>query len=275
MLVEEKVGRLEVQHRRLLVMQRGQPPGDLHAVVQGLRQRQPLAALRLEHREQRCRLRRSLGDVSPDVLGSHEEHFVAPHLGGIGFEPSYVEAEDEVIVTAFNEAFGGEERSDGQVITIGGLVTGIQRKTTKQGSMWAIVTLEDLEGAIEVMVFPQSYQGAATLIAEDTVLFVRGRIDRPDEDSPRLVAMEITAPDLSEASVGPVRLTMAASRCTPPIVERLKAVLAEHPGVTEVHLNLSSEGRTTVMRLDDRLRVTPSPALYGDLKALLGAACLA
>ena len=170
---------------------------------------------------------------------------------------------------------GGEERSDGQVITIGGLVTGIQRKTTKQGSMWAIVTLEDLEGAIEVMVFPQSYQGAATLIAEDTVLFVRGRIDRPDEDSPRLVAMEITAPDLSEASVGPVRLTMAASRCTPPIVERLKAVLAEHPGVTEVHLNLSSEGRTTVMRLDDRLRVTPSPALYGDLKALLGAACLA
>lgn len=170
---------------------------------------------------------------------------------------------------------GGEERSDGQVITIGGLVTGVQRKTTKQGSMWAIVTLEDLEGAVEVMVFPQSYQGAATLIAEDTVLFVRGRIDRPDEDSPRLVAMEITAPDLSEASVGPVRLTMAASRCTPPIVERLKAVLAEHPGVTEVHLNLFSEGRTTVMRLDDRLRVTPSPALYGDLKALLGAACLA
>ena len=152
---------------------------------------------------------------------------------------------------------GNDERSDNQIITIGGLVTGIARKTTKQGSTWAIVTLEDLEGAIEVMVFPQTYQAVATMIAEDAVVFVRGRIDRPDDDSPRLVAMEITAPDLSEAPAGPVRLMMPAARCTPPIVERLKAILSEHPGVTEVQLHLTSQGKTTVMRLDDRLRVTP------------------
>lgn len=170
---------------------------------------------------------------------------------------------------------GVDDHPDGQVITIGGLVTGVQRKTTKQGSMWAIVTLEDLEGAVEVMVFPQMYQSSATLISEDAVLFIRGRIDRPDDDAPRLVAMEITAPDLSQAPAGPVRLMMPAARCTPPIVDRLKSVLSEHPGVTEVHLHLTSQGRTTVMRLDDRLRVTPSPALYGDLKALLGPACLA
>ena len=169
----------------------------------------------------------------------------------------------------------GSERSDGQIVTVGGLVAGVQRKTTKQGSLWAIVTLEDLEGSIEIMVFPQTYNAAATLIADDTVLFVRGRVDRSDDDSARLVAMEITAPDLADAPAGPVRLTMAATRCTPPIVERLKSILAVHPGVTEVHLHLTSSGRTTVMRLDDRLRVTPGPALYGDLKALLGPACLA
>jgi len=169
----------------------------------------------------------------------------------------------------------GSERSDGQIVTVGGLVAGVQRKTTKQGSLWAIVNLEDLEGSIEVMVFPQTYNAAATLIADDTVLFVRGRVDRSDDDSARLVAMEITAPDLADAPAGPVRLTMAATRCTPPIVDRLKAILAEHPGVTEVHLHLASSGRTTVMRLDDRFRVTPGPALYGDLKALLGPACLA
>jgi DNA polymerase-3 subunit alpha len=168
-----------------------------------------------------------------------------------------------------------DERPDGQVITIGGLVTGVARKTTKQGSVWAIVTLEDLEGAVDVMVFPQTYQSVATLIADDAVLFVRGRIDRPDDDATRMVALEITAPDLSEAPAGPVRLTMSASRCTPPVVERLKEVLSAHPGVTEVHLHLVAQGRTTVMRLDDRLRVTPSSALYGDLKALLGPSCLA
>jgi hypothetical protein len=58
------------------------------------------------------------------------------------------------------------------------------------------------------------------------------------------------------------------------MVERLKDVLATHPGMTEVHLRLQGADRTTVMRLDDGLRVTPSPALMGDLKALLGPSCL-
>ncbi len=167
-----------------------------------------------------------------------------------------------------------DENVDGQVVTLGGLVTSVQRKTTKQGSPWAIETLEDLEGSVEVMVFPQSYQQIATLLMDDAVLIVKGRVDRSDEDGLRLVAMEITAPDLSDASNGPVRLTLLASRCIQPLVERLKAVLAEHPGTNEVHLHLTGGAKTTVLRLDDRYRVTPSPSLYADLKALLGPGCL-
>jgi DNA polymerase-3 subunit alpha len=58
------------------------------------------------------------------------------------------------------------------------------------------------------------------------------------------------------------------------MVNRLKEVLADHPGATEVHLLLTGGARTTVLRLDDALRVTPSPALFADLKALLGPGCL-
>ena len=58
------------------------------------------------------------------------------------------------------------------------------------------------------------------------------------------------------------------------ILAGLKEVLATHPGVAEVHLRLQSAGRTRVMRLDQRLRVSPSPALKADLKALLGPSCL-
>ena len=54
----------------------------------------------------------------------------------------------------------------------------------------------------------------------------------------------------------------------------LKDVLSTHPGGTEVHLKLTQPGRFKVMKLDDKLRVTPSPALFGDLKALLGPSCL-
>ena len=168
-----------------------------------------------------------------------------------------------------------DERVDGTVATVGGLVTAVQRKTTKQGSAWAIVTLEDLEGSVDVMVFPQTYQAAGAMLVDDAVVVIRARADRSDDDGLRLVAMEVTTPDLTDAGHGPVRLTMAASRCVPPLIARLKDVLAAHPGTTEVHLHLTGGSHTNVLLLDDRFRVTPSPALYGDLKALLGPSCLA
>jgi DNA polymerase-3 subunit alpha len=63
---------------------------------------------------------------------------------------------------------------------------------------------------------------------------------------------------------------MPAARCTAPVVERLREVLGSHPGTTEVQLKLVNGGRETVLRLDQGLRVHPSTALMGDLKALLG-----
>ena len=70
-------------------------------------------------------------------------------------------------------------------------------------------------------------------------------------------------------------ISLPSTRCTPPVVEQLRDVLATHPGLTEVQLRLLARNGTTVMRLDDRLRVTPSPALFADLKQLLGPGCLA
>ncbi|MDQ1619219.1 MAG: polymerase subunit alpha [Actinomycetota bacterium] len=168
---------------------------------------------------------------------------------------------------------GSEERQDGSQVTIGGLITGLQRKVTKKGDVWAIAAVEDLEGAIDVMFFPQTYQLYATSLAEDAVVVIRGRLDRR-EDVPKLVAMELSLPDLSEGPRGPVVISLPVARCTPPVVERLKEVLATHPGATEVHLRLQAAARTTVLRIDDGLRVNATPALMGDLKQLLGPACL-
>ena len=166
------------------------------------------------------------------------------------------------------------DRPDGQIVTIGGLVSGLQRKITKQGNSWAMFTLEDLGGAIEVMCFPSAYQLCSTLLAEDAVLVVRGKIDKRDETA-KVIAMEVTQPDLTVSdSGGPFPIAMPIGRCTPPVVERLKEVLITHPGNSEVHLHLQNGPRTTVVRLDDKLRVAPSPALMGDLKQLLGPACL-
>ena len=62
--------------------------------------------------------------------------------------------------------------------------------------------------------------------------------------------------------------------CTPDRVQQLKQVLTRHPGMADVHVTLVSDQRQTLLRLAENMRVTPSSALMGDLKALLGAGCL-
>ncbi len=79
---------------------------------------------------------------------------------------------------------------------------------------------------------------------------------------------------MSTGPRGPVKVAIPTPRCTPPLVERFKEVLASHPGTTEVHLHLVNAGKTTMVKLDDRLRVAATPALFADLKALLGPGCL-
>ncbi len=158
-------------------------------------------------------------------------------------------------------------------VTIAGLVTGVQRKISKAGKTWAIVTVEDLAGSVEVLVFPSQYDIAGPVLGEDVVVVVKGDLNRSDE-SVSIRATEITLPDVDTRADGPVTIQMDLARCTPVVVERLKVVLDTHPGTTEVRLRLQQPGRDTLMRLDEGLRVTVTPALFGDLKALLGPACL-
>ncbi|MEN8704563.1 MAG: DNA polymerase III subunit alpha [Nocardioides marinisabuli] len=166
-----------------------------------------------------------------------------------------------------------EDRTDGSPITISGLVTSVQRKITKRGDAWAMITLEDLDGGIDVLLFPSAYQLASTLLVEDAILTVKGRLSR-SKDQPEIHGQEVSVPDISDGPSGPVVISMPSTRCTGPVVEQLKDVLGTHPGMTEVRLRLMTREATKVMRLDDRLRVTPTPALFADLKALLGPGCL-
>ncbi|MDQ6524116.1 DNA polymerase III subunit alpha [Nocardioides sp. LHD-245] len=167
-----------------------------------------------------------------------------------------------------------ESRPHNSTVTVAGLVTSIQRKITKNGDPWATVTLEDLEGAIDVLLFPSSYRLAAPYLTEDAIVRVRGQLDT-ERDTSQLRGQEVTVPDLEKGSDGPVVISLPSTRCTGPVVAQLREVLTTHAGLTEVRLQLLSRDSTKVMRLGDNLRVTPSSALFADLKQLLGPGCLA
>ena len=160
-----------------------------------------------------------------------------------------------------------------QIVNIGGLITQVQRKVSKQGNSWAIVSIEDLEGAVDVLFFAATYQAHALNLIEDRVIVVRGRIDKREE-APRITALDMTIPDVTGAPTGPLVISMDANRVTPPLVDRMKEILRSHPGPREVHLKLDDGTKGLVMKIDDELRVTASPSLSADLKSVLGPDCL-
>jgi DNA polymerase-3 subunit alpha len=162
---------------------------------------------------------------------------------------------------------------DGQV-TIAGMITQVVRKQTKAGDVWAIVSVEDLEATVEVLLFPKVYQLVAGSLATDTVVRIKGRV-RSKDDSIELQGNEVHFPDVTEGPSGPLVISMPAVRCTPAVVEQLRSVLRAHPGPTEVRVKLITQtNRSKVWRLDDGLKVAPSRPLVADLKALLGPSCV-
>jgi DNA polymerase III subunit alpha len=165
-------------------------------------------------------------------------------------------------------------KPEGSNVTIAGLITGLSVKRTKKGDLWAIVTVEDLEGAIECLFFPSAYMTVSTMLTHDAVVVVKGRVNRRD-DTPTIYASDLVLPDISEGPRGPVVVTIDSNRATTDKIEELKSVLSSHPGSTEVRVRLSQPGRSVLMRLEDAYRVNATESLFGDLKVILGPRCLA
>jgi DNA polymerase-3 subunit alpha len=129
----------------------------------------------------------------------------------------------------------------------------------------AVFTLEDLDAAIEVMVFPRTMLEYGALLADDAVVCIKGRLDLKEEPA-KIVCLEIKRPDLSDGDDPPVRIQLAAGSLTDTVVGRLKSMLQEHPGDTPVFLHLDK----TVLRLPDGFRVDTRNGLFAELRVLLG-----
>ena len=164
-----------------------------------------------------------------------------------------------------------EESGAERTVTIAGLITGIQRKVSRRGDSWAIVTVEDLEGSIDVMFFSNTYNQNAMGLIEDRVVKIRGRVDWRDETL-RFTAMEMSAIDTSSGPVGPFTVYANANQLTQPVIDRIKETFRLHPGKREVQLQVTEKGKTTTHKLG--FQITSSPSLNADLKAILGPDCV-
>ena len=205
------------------------------------------------------------------LLLSYEREMLGLYVSDhplLGVEHLLRSSTDMPISQVNDESVGHE-----QIVTIGGLITQIQRKVSRRGDSWAIVTVEDLEGAVDVMFFSNSYTQHSMNLMEDRIVIIRGRVDKREEQV-KIMALDLSTPDISLAPTGPLIISMDTVRCTPPVVDRIKEILRSHPGKREVHLKLDDGRKSLVMKIGDDLRVTASPSLSADLKAILGPDCL-
>lgn len=184
-----------------------------------------------------------------------------------GFDETLAAQTDTPLTTIL----GGELRH-GQEVTIGGIISGVDRRFSKKdGSPWAIVTLEDHNGAsVELLVFNKVYALVGSMIAEDNIVLAKAHVSIR-EDRMSLFCDDMKMPDLGVAGGGvPLRLTMRTDQCSMSNIAKLKEVLVANPGDSDVYLNLVDGENSTIMVLGEHLRVDRSGSLMGDLKATMG-----
>ncbi len=161
---------------------------------------------------------------------------------------------------------GGRE---GELRWVGGVITGVARKYTKRGELMATFALEDLVSSIEVWVFPRTMTEVGHLLADDTVVCVKGRLDLREEPA-KLVCMEIKRPELNTAEQ-PLHVDLPIHALTDERVESLKRLLSEHPGPSPVRLHVG----TKCIQLASQWSVDTTRGLLAELRVLLGPSCLA
>ncbi|MDO4916381.1 MAG: DNA polymerase III subunit alpha, partial [Rothia sp. (in: high G+C Gram-positive bacteria)] len=167
-------------------------------------------------------------------------------------------------------------KPDGAIVTVAGMITSVSRRVAKtSGNPYARIELEDRTGSIEVMFFGRAYEPIAPVLAEDLICTIKGRLQRRDDGTTTISAQELNVPEISaDGNSGPVVIALPEFKATEQTLAELRGILRNHQGESEVRIALNTRTKRILMRLGADLRVQPNPALFGDLKVLLGPACL-
>ena len=160
---------------------------------------------------------------------------------------------------------------DGQSIRVGGIVSKLTPKTTKQGKPMAILALEDLDGAVEVLVFPEAYARCGTNLKAGMAVFLSGTINLR-EDKPKIVADQILPlEDVPKKFTKAVHIRLSAGTVEGDVLTSVKEVLHAHKGSVPVLLCfIYPDGRLIFLEAHEHFSVSPAQQFVRDIEAILG-----
>jgi len=167
---------------------------------------------------------------------------------------------------------GLAELAERPEIAIGGIVAGLRLIKTRKGDRMASFVLEDLEGGVEALVFPETYKKVAGRLADDQVVLVKGRAEVLEEGKCRLLVSEVLPLELarlSEARYVTIRVPLESWDRTRG--EKLRDILEAHRGDCPLTLELVRGGEFCVaLSPNAYYRVRPDAGLQKEIESLLG-----
>ena len=167
----------------------------------------------------------------------------------------------------------GEDNANSVQVTLAGLITEVQRKVSKKGRAWAIVTVEDLSSSIHCLFFGNTYQQFQELLHQDNIVKVHGNLDVREEDV-QLRANTVEVVHMDASGNEPLELVLDVRQCTQPRLDALKSILGRYHGLCEVRLRISDNDHIFQIACGDEYRVSRDVSMFGELKALFGPSCL-
>ena len=166
-------------------------------------------------------------------------------------------------------------RNGGVDVAIGGIIGAIRQLKTRKGDRMAVIMLEDPHGSVEVVIFPEAYTKAASMLESGAMVVVKGKVEL-DEETVRMMASEVLPLDAMRQKMAK---EMSIKLTSPPhgraTFEALADLFAKHRGDRRVVLELELRDQQPPIRLRAPLaaqvRVQPSDQLASEVERICGA----
>ena len=186
-------------------------------------------------------------------------------------------AEHEPVLRHFSTASTADlaQYSDGTEVVLGGMIGPVRPLFTKKGrnagAKMAAFDFKDLDGKTSCIIFPEDYEKHQELVRKDSIVFIRGQVDRRREEPSVRVSRVLTLEEGQRTLTQSVVIRLHEVGLDDALMENLRQVLAAHPGTVPIYIELVSRthGRTT-LRAGDDLRVSADAAFQRDVANLLG-----
>jgi DNA polymerase-3 subunit alpha len=163
-----------------------------------------------------------------------------------------------------------ERRRDGEVVTVGGIVSAVKQLTTKKGEPMVFLALDDPTGGGEVVVFNSTYAQARELCTTDRVLIVKGRIDHKQQGETKLIALEVKGFEAVQERTE-IRFKLDARAQRAGLIRDLAHLVKDYPGPSRVLVALDTSLGPKTLALGPEYRVAIDTDFLTEARTLLGA----